>query len=145
MGVDLAMYFVYSVCLGSYLCASYDNVQLSRKEGKKPDVWGAFMSISRYSICESCGHRLRGADLIPVVSYLCFRGRCQYCGAVIPGHVFVCETAVGLCGFLWGLEMLNKAIGTLYGMIIFTILSVCICLSIIFCSAGKADENNRGE
>lgn len=35
------------------------------------------------SHCPHCLHRLKWYELIPVVSYLCLRGRCSYCGVWI--------------------------------------------------------------
>lgn len=35
------------------------------------------------SECEKCHHKLSGADLIPVFSWLFLRGKCRYCGAKI--------------------------------------------------------------
>lgn len=35
------------------------------------------------SHCAVCGHTLRGADLIPVFSYLFLKGKCRYCGEKI--------------------------------------------------------------
>ena len=38
------------------------------------------------SICPSCGHVLKGRDLVPVLSYLFLRGKCRYCGDKIGGR-----------------------------------------------------------
>ena len=35
------------------------------------------------SHCPHCLHRLAWYELFPVVSYLCLRGRCSYCGVWI--------------------------------------------------------------
>lgn len=35
------------------------------------------------SHCPHCLHRLKWYELVPVVSYLCLRGRCSYCGGKI--------------------------------------------------------------
>lgn len=43
------------------------------------------------SHCDVCGHILQPLDLIPVFSWLFLRGRCRYCGAVIPPSGFVTE------------------------------------------------------
>lgn len=47
------------------------------------------------SHCDSCGHVLGGADLVPLFSYLCLRGRCRYCGAKVPPEDFFAELALG--------------------------------------------------
>ena len=35
------------------------------------------------SHCAACGHTLAAKDLVPLVSWLCLRGRCRYCGQPI--------------------------------------------------------------
>lgn len=55
----------------------------------------AGLSIVRpRSSCPQCQKTLRGADLIPLVSYLLLRGRCRYCRQPIPFRY----TAVELAG-----------------------------------------------
>lgn len=45
------------------------------------------------SCCDHCGHGLGTQDLIPVFSYLLHRGRCAYCGEIIPIHCLISELA----------------------------------------------------
>jgi leader peptidase (prepilin peptidase)/N-methyltransferase len=46
--------------------------------------------VSGRSACEACGHVLRPAEMVPIVSYLVQRGRCAACGAPIaPAHLWV--------------------------------------------------------
>jgi leader peptidase (prepilin peptidase)/N-methyltransferase len=53
-----------------------------------------FLARSR---CESCAAALTPADLVPVLSYFCFRGSCRHCGARIPlFHVLIELAAVGV-------------------------------------------------
>jgi leader peptidase (prepilin peptidase)/N-methyltransferase len=47
--------------------------------------------ISPPSFCPSCGRRLKVYELIPVVSYLLYRGRCRTCGRPIPVQLFIVE------------------------------------------------------
>ncbi len=54
--------------------------RLPRDEGW---AWGR-------SRCESCGHRLRPWELLPVASFLALRGRCAACGArIAPMHLAI--------------------------------------------------------
>ncbi|HLN60977.1 MAG TPA: prepilin peptidase [Symbiobacteriaceae bacterium] len=48
------------------------------------------------SHCPTCHHSLGLADLVPVLSYLAFRGRCRYCRTAIPGRYVLLELATGL-------------------------------------------------
>jgi leader peptidase (prepilin peptidase)/N-methyltransferase len=52
--------------------------------------------ISPPSHCDSCGKSLPPWFNIPVISYLCLRGRCRYCGAHIPFRVLLVEAITGL-------------------------------------------------
>src|SRR5690348_4801259 len=45
------------------------------------------------SACGSCGNRLTGLDLVPVLSYLALRGKCRHCGARIGVEPLVIELA----------------------------------------------------
>lgn len=48
------------------------------------------------SQCGSCGHTLKAVDLIPVVSYLLFRGKCRKCGASFSVIYVVIEVLAGI-------------------------------------------------
>ena len=48
------------------------------------------------SHCDACQHKLRPLDLVPLLSYLCLRGKCRYCGASISRRVPVVEGITGL-------------------------------------------------
>lgn len=48
------------------------------------------------SYCDTCGHTLAVADLVPIFSYLFLRGRCRYCGARISIQNPLVEVAAAL-------------------------------------------------
>ena len=48
------------------------------------------------SVCQSCNRPIASLDLLPVFSYLWLRGRCRYCGGVIPARALVVEAIAGL-------------------------------------------------
>lgn len=50
------------------------------------------------SHCPTCHHSLGLVDLVPVLSYLAFRGRCRYCCTSISARYVVYELAAGLIG-----------------------------------------------
>ena len=47
--------------------------------------------IKARSVCDSCGHELGAADLVPIFSYLFHKGKCRYCGAKIPVSCLLTE------------------------------------------------------
>ena len=73
------------------------------------------------SRCDNCGYILKWYDLIPVFSYLIYRGKCRKCKIKISSSHFVSEVMMGasfLCSFFY-----FKNLGFECGMIIFTGLS----------------------
>ena len=58
------------------------------------------------SHCPRCQTPLRWRDLVPVLSYLCLRGRCAHCATPISVRYPLVELAVGLvwglCAWHWG-------------------------------------------
>jgi leader peptidase (prepilin peptidase)/N-methyltransferase len=52
------------------------------------------------SHCPSCKKSLKSRDLVPLLSYLCGKGRCRYCGRVIGTKYLIIEFACSLSGGL---------------------------------------------
>jgi len=67
------------------------------------DRWSSGGSIaSPPSHCPTCGHRLMGRDLIPILSYVWLGGRCRYCADSIPLRLPAVELGTGLVfALLW--------------------------------------------
>lgn len=79
-----AYIFFFGCCMGSFY-----NVCIYRLPRGE--------SIMRpRSHCTSCGHSLRAADLIPVLSYFVLKGRCRYCNAAISPRYAVVEIICGI-------------------------------------------------
>lgn len=55
-------------------------------------VRGEAVALAR-SACRSCGVRLGGRDLVPLLSFVWLRGRCRHCGAAIPARLWQAEWA----------------------------------------------------
>lgn len=53
-------------------------------------------SLAGHSHCMSCGTGLRPFELVPLLSYLCLRGRCMTCGCHIPVRYFLVELCTAL-------------------------------------------------
>src|SRR4051794_33826849 len=67
MVIKTAIAFIYGLVMGSFLNAVSWRIHEKRSYTKGR------------SVCENCGHELAAADLIPLISWLGLRGRCQYC------------------------------------------------------------------
>jgi len=80
----LLMFFIFGAVLGSFL-----NVCIYRIPQKESIVFPA-------SHCPGCQHKLSPLDLIPIISFLCLRGRCRYCGQGISWRYPVVELLSGL-------------------------------------------------
>lgn len=71
-------------------------------------VFGSFFTLAVYriplkkditherSFCPNCNHKLGFWDMIPILSYLCFRGKCRYCGEKIRIRYLILEVLSGL-------------------------------------------------
>ncbi len=71
-------FFLLGACIGSFL-----NVVIYR--------YNTGMSINGRSQCFSCGRRLQWFDMIPVASFLTFRGRCRTCKSKISWQYPIIE------------------------------------------------------
>lgn len=89
--------FVAGLIIGSFL-----NVCIYRIPKGEDIVFGR-------SRCRTCGETLRWYELIPVISFLCQRGKCRHCKEKIPVQYPLVELANGLiyvwvvavCGWTW--------------------------------------------
>lgn len=71
-------------------------------------IWGSFLNVVGYrslsnhiihkhrSHCPHCQHILSPLDLVPVISYLCLKGRCRYCGGRIHPVYPIVEMLTGI-------------------------------------------------
>ena len=84
--------FVFGLIIGSFL-----NVIIYRLPR------GMSIVLPR-SHCPACSHRLGAKDLIPLFSFIFQKGRCRYCGAIIPWRYPVVELLTGILTVLWWIQ-----------------------------------------
>jgi len=94
------VFILLGLAIGSFL-----NVCIDRLPGGRSIV-------TPPSRCDQCQRRLAVADLIPVFSYLWLRGRCRYCGAVLPKRIVVVELCPGDAGALYLGFGLRRSLGS---------------------------------
>ncbi len=82
------IYILFFFILGSILGSFYAVVgeRLPKKEN----------FINSRSHCDSCNHTLKFIDMIPIISYIIYKGKCKYCGKKIPKLLFVSELGTGI-------------------------------------------------
>ena len=78
------------------------------------------------SVCDSCGHQLRGWELIPVASYVLQRGKCRQCGANIATDHIAIELAAGLIGglSLFASPGIEGLAGAIFGWLLLTLAAL---------------------
>jgi len=93
------LYRIVFGALFGLLIGSFLNVCIYRLPRHETIVRG-------HSYCPNCLHKLAGADLIPIFSYLFLRGRCRYCAQPISPRYARIESATGfifaLTAGFWG-------------------------------------------
>lgn len=80
----IIIFFILGSVMGSFYAVIGD--RLPKKEN---------FTTSR-SHCDSCGHELKFYDMIPIISYIIYKGRCRYCKKKIPVIVFLSELFTGV-------------------------------------------------
>ena len=98
-------------------------------------IFGSFFNVVIYrlpkgmsvvkpgSSCPKCGHRLGPLELVPVVSYLLQKGRCQACGEPIAWRYPIVELGTGL-GFACIAWQSSSRIELVVGLVYFSLLFV---------------------
>lgn len=71
--VLIILFFVGAI-LGSFSCCQAWRIRLKEQNKKSPGKW---------SVCLSCGKRLKKSENIPIISWLAQKGKCRSCGAKI--------------------------------------------------------------
>lgn len=85
--IFLVAAFFFGAILGSFACCQAWRLRLREINKKSPGKW---------SICMSCGKRLKASENIPIISWLAQRGRCRKCGAKIGTAEIFSELMLGL-------------------------------------------------
>jgi leader peptidase (prepilin peptidase) / N-methyltransferase len=115
---------------------------------------GSFLNVCAYRIprgmslirprsrCPRCGSSIRGRDNVPILSWLCLRGRCRDCGCAIPASYLVVELGIGLSfaaiylvelalvpGDPW--ERMGLLLGLIQLLVLWSAISICATAGLI--------------
>lgn len=111
----ILIFLIYGLFIGSFL-----NVCILR-------IPSGISIVKPPSSCGSCGHRLKYRDMLPVVNYIIYRGRCRYCGSPYSIQYPLIEL---LNGLLYVFVYLKIGL-TLNSVLYCFIISLLIIISII--------------
>jgi prepilin signal peptidase PulO-like enzyme (type II secretory pathway) len=98
---------LFGICIGSFL-----NVCLLRWKNKENIAFPA-------SHCPICLHSLSWYENIPVLSFICLRGRCSSCSAPISWQYPLVEAATGALFVFWVLRFPQLGYGNMISGMIF--------------------------
>ena len=126
----LIVAFFFGAILGSFACCQAWRIRLKEMHQKSPGKW---------SVCMSCGRRLKTSENIPIFSWLAQRGKCKKCGAKIGNAEILSELLLGLSFVAIGNVFFDDIITTLSEgsfqamlMLIFKLLLLMFSLSIMW-------------
>lgn len=115
----MTLFILYIFLIGLFI-GSFLNVCIYRIPAGKSIV-------SPPSSCGNCGHRLNFLDMIPVVNYFIYKGKCRYCGASFSIQYPLIEL---LNGILYTVIFIEYGF-SLYFILYALISSLLIVISII--------------
>ena len=86
------IYFTFVLFIIGLVLASFLNALLYRIDNgyKYPDIF------IRGSHCEKCGKLLKTYELIPILSFFIFKGKCSKCGYSVPAYYPLSELMLGI-------------------------------------------------
>lgn len=107
-------------------------------------LFGSFFTLAVYRIpikqsivhgrsyCPKCNHKLGFLDLIPVLSYICLRGKCRYCKEKIRGRYIFLEVLSGIVFLLFAMSLkiniyyleIHKLVYLVFGMLFISTLFI---------------------
>lgn len=79
-------------------------------------------SLVTKSHCEYCGHFLSLLDMIPIFSFLFYRGKCKYCNHILEKEYLIYEL---ICGIVYLITYITKQ-NLIYYFVYSILISICI-------------------
>ena len=91
--IFLSFMFILGAVFGSFACCQAWRIY--HREHKEKN-------LGKWSVCLSCGKRLKPQENIPIISWILQKGKCKKCGAKIGVAEILSEVGLGLCFLLAG-------------------------------------------
>lgn len=120
----LLLIFIFGLTIGSFLGVVIDRLPKGQT------------IVKGRSHCDRCKHALSGFDLVPLFSFILFRGKCRYCHRFYGWDTFFIEIITGSLFVVTFLSLQSKFESQLYGFYFLTsllyYLYIVSSLTIIF-------------
>ncbi|MDG2149998.1 MAG: prepilin peptidase [Planctomycetota bacterium] len=117
-------------CFVSFLglsVGSFANVVIHRVPREGLSLWKPARSL-----CPTCKRQLSWLDNVPLLSWLCLRGRCRYCSTKISARYLVVELLTGaLFVAFWAQEIHGEQIAWTPLLVGWVMASLCVIVSAI--------------
>lgn len=95
--------------------------------------------LYKHSFCPNCNEKLQFKELIPIISYLCLRGKCAHCGQKIRIRYLLLEILSGMVFLLFALSLKLGVLNLSTNLIVYFLLFILYIAS-LFIIAGIDKE-----
>ncbi len=135
LGIDIIIYIII-FCIGT--------------------VFGSFFTLAVYriplgkditherSFCPNCNHKLSFFDMIPILSYICLRGKCRYCKQKIRPRYLILEILSGIVFVLFAMSIKFNILKISLDTVMYLVFGL-IYIAILFIIAGIDKEKIQVE
>lgn len=110
--------FILGACFGSFLCCQARRLHYRATHSSKS-------KLNQRSICMHCKYQLKWYDNIPIISWLCLRGRCRKCKTKIGLAEILSELGLALA-FLLVSTSINPLTADPWQWVLFIIMLIFI-------------------
>ena len=119
-------------------------------------LFGSFFTLAVYRIplkqdithkrsyCPNCNHKLGFLDMIPILSYICLKGKCRYCGQKIRPRYLILEILSGIVFVLFAMSIKLSVYTTDVSTLVYFVFGV-IYITTLFIIAGIDKESHKIE
>ena len=129
--IFLTLLFVVGACFGSFLCCQARRLKRKTK-GQK--------SLGPRSVCLSCKKPIKWHDNIPIISWLCLKGKCRSCHHKIGSLEILSELGLGAAFLLIGTTIDPLTATCLDWLIFLTTLALTLSLGFLAIYDGAYGE-----
>ena len=108
---------IFGAVFGSFAACQVWRIRYKELGKKNP---------GKFSVCLSCGERLKWCDNLPIVSWVLLRGRCRKCHAKIGWMEILSEVGLALVFVLLGIKFVHNGMSVMeIAKLIVLLITMC--------------------